>query len=129
MASYTKLIFLICLSSTIFGCAHTDPKFITRVETVTVYKPVYTPPSELQQLEDIPRPDLATNHLTLEDKQQPGKVVKITIEAMAQLRAYAEMLETRIDVYKKALSRPADPLPENEKKVDIIEHDKPFEEQ
>lgn len=129
MANQIKLILLVMLLFITTGCATTKTEYVTRVETVTVYKPVYTPPKDLQELEDINRPDLATNYLTKEDKNRPGHVVKVTVEAMAQLRTYAEMLESRIAVYKEALSRPADPLPEDEKKVELITHSEPFEEQ
>lgn len=124
-----KLILLALLMTTVVGCASTETKYVTRVETVTVYKPVFTPPEDLQQLEDIQRPDLATNYLTKDDKERPGHVVKVTIEAMAQLRTYAEMLEDRINVYKQSLNKPGEELPEPVMTVETTESDKPFEDQ
>ena len=109
------------------GCASTGKtKFITRVETVTVYKPVYTPPTELQEMKQLERPDLATNHLTNADKANPGLVIKSTISSIAQLRTYAESLESQNDAYRKVLSKPADPIPETKRSVKTHESDKPF---
>ena len=120
-----KLIIASILVLLISGCS-TSTKYVTRVETVTVYKPVYTPPEELQDLEVIPRPDLVTNYLENEDKTNPGHVVKVTIESIAQLRTYAEQLETQNGVYREAFSKPADIVPEPERSVTNHESDKPF---
>lgn len=125
----SKVLFLLLLSVLMVGCASTEPKYVTRVETVTVYKPVFTPPKDLQNLSEIKRPDLATNYLSKEDKDRPGHVVKVVIEAMAQLRTYAEMLEDRNKLYRDALSQPGEELPEPVTTIETTESDKPFEEE
>lgn len=107
-----KLIILSALALLTVGCATTPTKYVTRVETVTVYKPVYTAPQELRELPVIPRPDLVTNKLTPEDVNNPGHVVKLTIESVAQLRTYAEQLEDQLEVFRGVLLKPSDPLPE-----------------
>lgn len=129
--AYKMKLFLIALSVAVLvtGCASTDTKYVTRVETVTVYKPVYTPPKELQDLKPIKRPDIATNHLKKEDVDRPGHVAKLVVETIAQLRSYAEELEGRINTYEEVLSKPSEPLPENTTTVDVVESDKPFEDQ
>jgi hypothetical protein len=40
---------------------------------------------------------------------------------MAQLRSYAETLEARINIYKQALEKPADPIPEPITTVETFE--------
>lgn len=129
MAYKIKIIMLLLLTAVVTGCASVpETKYVTRVETVTVYKPVYTPPPELQNLPEINRPDLATNYLSAEDKQRPGHVVKTVVESIAQLRTYAEILEGRIEVYKRALEKPAEEVPEPTTTITSTESDKPFEE-
>ena len=116
-----KNISLLVVLVLLFGCSSNKPKYITKLETVTVYKPVYTPPESVQRIEPIDRPDLKTNYIVVEDKSDPGKVVKIVIESMAQLRAYAEQLENQNKVLLEIYKRPADPLPETERSVKTIE--------
>ena len=87
-----KIIVPIILAIMVMGCSTTPTKYVTRIETVTVYKPVYTPPENLKNLPKLVRPELATNKLSPEDVQNPGHVVKLTIESIAQLRTYAEQL-------------------------------------
>jgi hypothetical protein len=107
-----KISVVLLVVATLIGCATPQIKYVTRIETVTVYKPIYTPPTQLRYLPTIPRPDLATNYLNPEDAQKPGHVVKLTIESVAQLRTYAEQLEDQIMVYRRVLLAPSDPLPE-----------------
>jgi len=126
MVHPAKLILLLSFV-TMTGCASTGKtKFINRIETITVYKPVYTPPTELKNLKVIQRPDLQTNHLTADDKANPGLVVKTVIASEAQLRTYAEQLESQNDAYRKLLSKPADPVPETERSVTTYESTKPI---
>ncbi len=96
---------LILLSLFMVGCVGTPTTPVTRVETVEVYKPVFVVPDELKEFPVIQRPDLPTNHLTAEDRDNPGQVAKIVIESMAILREYAEALEDQIDGYKQAVKR------------------------
>lgn len=107
-----KIIVPIILAIMVMGCSTTPTKYVTRIETVTVYKPVYTPPENLKNLPKLVRPELATNKLSPEDVQNPGHVVKLTIESIAQLRTYAEQLEDQIEVYRGVLLKSSDPLPE-----------------
>lgn len=120
------LLLIAILSIFVVGCSSTkDVKYITRVETVTVFKPVHTPPKQLQDLPEIVRPDLATNRLSKQDKENPGYVVKIVIESIAQLRSYAETLEARIAIYEDVLSKPADTVPDPITTVEVTESDAP----
>ena len=96
-----RLILLILLIS---GCASKpEVKYITRIETVTVEKPIFRIPKELQELQEIHRPKLPTDDLVIEDKNNHGKVSKVVISSFAKLRSYTEELERRINVYTEAL--------------------------
>jgi hypothetical protein len=99
-------------------------KYITKIETITIFKPVYTPPKEIQKMKIIRRPNLITNKLNESDKKNPGKVIKYVISSMAQLRTYAEQLEEQITTYRKILNKKADPIPENTKTTKTIEGEK-----
>lgn len=112
------IIGLVALLS--IGCASTKTKYVTKIETVTVYKPVYTPPESLKDVKVIERPDLKSNYIVVVDKEDPGKVVKILLESMAQLRAYAEQLENQNKVLLEIHMRPADPIPPTTRTVETI---------
>ena len=87
----------------IFGCASQEVKYIDKIRTVEVEKPVWTPPEQLVNLPIVPRPDVASNQLTEEDKQDPDKVIKIMIQEIIQLRTYAEQLENNEKVVRESL--------------------------
>jgi len=97
-------IALLCL-----GCASNSPK---QIETITIYKPVYTAPKAAKDLKDIERPDVSSNYLSEQDKKDPGKVVKTLLETIAQLRVYAEQLENNEQACRAMLDVPSDPVPE-----------------
>jgi hypothetical protein len=93
---------LCCLLTTILLCSCASKP--AKIETVTVYKPVYTPPESIKDIKQIPRPDVSSNYLTEQDKLDPGKVVKSLLETIAQLRIYAEQLENNDKAYRDILN-------------------------
>ena len=100
----SKIILAAILILGMSGCSTTPkPEVVTRIETVTVYKPVFRVPDELKKFPTLQRPDLPTNYLTNDDKDNPGHVAKVVVESMAILREYAEALEDQIAAYKKAI--------------------------
>jgi hypothetical protein len=96
-------IILIMLMGFVTGCGSTQIKYVDKVRTITVHQPVYTPPEEIKDIKMPSRPDLATNHLTNDDKKDPDKVIKDAVKTVVQLRTYAEQLEIVIDQILMAL--------------------------
>lgn len=107
--NYLKIAIVILLITVTIGCSNT--KYVPQIQTNTIYKPVYTPPENIVNLQPISRPDLRSNHLTKQDSEKPGFVIKVLIETIGQLRTYAEKLENNIDVYKSALLPQSTPKP------------------
>lgn len=113
-----RLLLLLIVITTLVGCRTIQQ--VVKVETVTVYKAVYTPPKELQDIPIVPRPDIATNYITREHYVKPGEVAKMSIEAQAQLRAYIEKLEENERIFRDILGVPPDRLPESETTTELI---------
>lgn len=115
-----KSLMILLMVMMCIGCASQKPKYVTKIETITVYKPVYTPPQSIQNLTPIERPDLKTNYLSEADKKDPGKVAKAILESEAQLRNYAEQLENQNNVLMEIYKRPADPIPPPTRVIEMI---------
>ena len=101
------------------GGGTTQTKYVTRIETVTVYKAVPTVPENLKNIPKVNRPDLTVNHLTPADKTDPDKVARAVVASEAQLRAYIQQLEDNEKAFREYANQPPPELPESTVEVRV----------
>ena len=91
------------MSFTLMACGSTQIKYVDRVETIEVEKPVFTVPQEIKDLKPLERPKLEYNNLTETDKQDPDKVIKSAIKSIIQLQTHVEKHEVREEKILEAI--------------------------